>query len=51
MLCAWPVGRILLTQIGKSCPPYDGLTELVRGLCERGAPAYDGLVVNIPSPG
>lgn len=46
-LCAWDVGQILLTQIGRSAPPNGTLTRLVAGLCPRARPAYDGLVVRV----
>lgn len=41
-LCRWDVGRIYLTQIGRSAPVHDELVEIVRRLCPRAAPAYDG---------
>jgi phosphoribosyl 1,2-cyclic phosphodiesterase len=44
-LCEWRVGRILLTQIGKTAPPHPRLARDVRSLCPRAAPAYDGLSV------
>jgi phosphoribosyl 1,2-cyclic phosphodiesterase len=46
-ICRWPVGRILLTQIGRSAPPHEQLEEVVADLCERAAPAYDGLEVEL----
>lgn len=47
-ICTWPVGRILLTQLGRSCPPHEQLTEAVGALCSRAAPAYDGMIATIP---
>ena len=44
-LCAWPVGRILLTQIGRSAPAHATLAREVAALCPRAAPAWDGLRV------
>ena len=48
-ICGWPVERILLTQIGRSCPPHSELGELVERICERAAPAHDGMVARIPN--
>jgi phosphoribosyl 1,2-cyclic phosphodiesterase len=45
-LCAWPVRRILLTQIGRSAPPHEALQRQVRALCPRAEPAWDGLVID-----
>ncbi len=47
-VCRWPVDRILLTQIGRSAPPHDELALVVSELCERAAPAYDGLEIALP---
>jgi len=47
-ICDWPVERILLTQIGKSCPPHEELVDIVAGLCDRATPAYDGMEVAVP---
>jgi ribonuclease BN (tRNA processing enzyme) len=44
-VCAWPVDRIVLTQIGRSAPPHHQLVRSVERLCPRARPAYDGLVV------
>jgi Beta-lactamase superfamily domain len=44
-LCRWRVGRILLTQIGRTAPPHEQLERAVAELCPRAAPASDGLVV------
>lgn len=46
-VCAWPVERILLTQIGRSAPPHVDLALLVSELCPRAEPAYDGLEVDL----
>lgn len=43
-VCRWDVGRIVLTQLGRSVPPHEELVTLVQRLCPRAAPAYDGLV-------
>jgi ribonuclease BN (tRNA processing enzyme) len=43
-LCRWPVGAILLTQIGRSAPPHARLAEEVAAICPRARPAWDGLV-------
>jgi ribonuclease BN (tRNA processing enzyme) len=42
-VCRWSVGRILLTQIGRTAPPHEELEREVRRLCPRARPAYDGL--------
>ena len=47
VLCRWHVGRILLTQIGRTLPPHTELESEVRRLCSRAAPAYDGLDVDL----
>ncbi len=47
VICDWPVGRILLTQIGRSAPPHPRLVEVAAGLCSRAEPAYDGMVVDL----
>jgi phosphoribosyl 1,2-cyclic phosphodiesterase len=46
-LCGWRVGRILLTQIGKTAPPHARLTREVVAICPRAAPAYDGLSLSV----
>lgn len=46
-LCGWSVGRIIITQIGRSAPPHDELAGAVGQRCERAEPAYDGLVVEL----
>jgi phosphoribosyl 1,2-cyclic phosphate phosphodiesterase len=46
-LCRWPVGRIALTQIGRSAPPHAQLARDVQTLCERAFPAYDGLRLDL----
>jgi phosphoribosyl 1,2-cyclic phosphodiesterase len=46
-LCGWRVGRIVLTQIGRSAPPHAGLERAVCSLCRRARPAYDGLRLDV----
>jgi phosphoribosyl 1,2-cyclic phosphodiesterase len=46
-LCRWSVGRILLTQIGRTAPRHEVLEREVEALCPRAAPAWDGLVVEV----
>jgi ribonuclease BN (tRNA processing enzyme) len=46
-VCRWRVARILLTQLGRTVPPHEQLEEIVHELCERAAPAYDGLQVRL----
>jgi phosphoribosyl 1,2-cyclic phosphate phosphodiesterase len=46
-LCAWPIGRIFLTQIGRSAPPHEKLARTVTQLCARARPAHDGLEVRV----
>lgn len=43
--CRWRIERILLTQMGRSVPPHEELEQVVSRLCERAAPAFDGLEV------
>jgi phosphoribosyl 1,2-cyclic phosphodiesterase len=46
-LCRWDVDRILLTQIGSTAPPHERLMQAVSRLCERAAPAFDGLEMRV----
>ena len=45
--CSWPVGSIILTQIGRSAPPHSQLQRDVAALCSKAHAAHDGLVVRI----
>lgn len=45
VVCGWDVGRILLTQIGRTAPEHDELERVVADMCARAAPAHDGLTV------
>ena len=45
--CSWPVGSIILTQIGRSAPPHAQLQREVAALCPRAHAAHDRLVVRI----
>ena len=47
-LCGWDVERILVTQIGRTCPPHERLAREVSHLCDRAGPAHDGLDVALP---
>lgn len=47
VVCGWDVGRILLTQIGRTAPPHEELAGTVHGLCGRAVPAHDGLQVDL----
>jgi phosphoribosyl 1,2-cyclic phosphate phosphodiesterase len=49
-LCGWPVDRILLTQIGRTAPPHEQLECAVHALCPKAAPAWDGMIVELPGP-
>lgn len=42
-VCRWPVGSIILTQIGRTVPPHPLLERELAALCPRATPAYDGL--------
>jgi phosphoribosyl 1,2-cyclic phosphodiesterase len=44
-LCSWPVGRILLTQIGRGVPAHERLARETARLCARATPAYDGMTL------
>jgi phosphoribosyl 1,2-cyclic phosphodiesterase len=46
-LCRWAVGRIVVTQIGRSAPPHARLAREIRSRCARARPAWDGLVVRL----
>lgn len=46
-LCGWHVRRILLTQIGKTAPPHARLGKEVAAICQRAAPAFDGLSLRV----
>lgn len=48
--CHWDVGDIWLTQIGRSAPPHESFEAAVRALCERAAPAWDGLTIDPGRP-
>jgi hypothetical protein len=47
IVCSWPVGSIILTQIGRSAPPHAQLQREVAVLCSRARAAPDGLAVRI----
>lgn len=47
VICDWAVGRIWLTQIGRSAPPHERLADAVAGICARAAPAHDGLRISV----
>jgi hypothetical protein len=47
VLCGWRVGRILLTQVGKTASPHARLAREVKEICPRAAPAYDGLSLTL----
>ena len=46
-LCRWPVGRIVLTQIGRSAPRHEDLVREVAALCPRAAPGFDGMEIDV----
>jgi hypothetical protein len=45
--CGWRVGRILLTQVGKTASPHARLVREVEEICPRAAPAYEGLSLTL----
>jgi len=45
--CTWPVGSILLIQIGRSAPPHAQLQREVGALCAKAHAAHDRLAVKI----
>jgi phosphoribosyl 1,2-cyclic phosphate phosphodiesterase len=47
MLCGWRVGRIALTQIGKTAPPHERLEREVEAICERAMPAHDEMEIDL----
>jgi hypothetical protein len=46
-LCRWRVGRIVLTQIGRTAPRHERLAREVARLCPRAAPAHDELELSL----
>jgi hypothetical protein len=44
-LCNWPVGRILLTQIGRTAPPHEQLEGAVRHMCPKAARRAGAMVL------
>ena len=46
-LCRWRVGRIALTQIGKTVPPHERLERELEAICEKAKPAYDGMEIEL----
>jgi len=46
-VCEWDVGRIVLTQIGRTAPTHARLERAVAALCPRARPAYDGLEITV----
>jgi len=46
-LCRWEVARIVLTQIGRSAPPYAHLAREVAALCPRAEPGFDGMEIDV----
>lgn len=44
-LCQWKVGKIILTQIGRSAPSHEIFTNQVKNICPKAMPAYDGLEI------
>jgi phosphoribosyl 1,2-cyclic phosphodiesterase len=46
-LCGWKADRIVLTQIGRTCPPHDRMARQVAALCDRARPAHDGMTVRV----
>jgi ribonuclease BN (tRNA processing enzyme) len=50
-LCRWRVGRVVVTQIGRSAPPHAMLTREMQARCPRARPAWDGTVVALEPKG
>ncbi len=47
IICRWPVGKIILTQIGQSAPPHEEFKKIVTNICPKAIPAYDGMEISI----
>jgi phosphoribosyl 1,2-cyclic phosphodiesterase len=47
LVCEWDVGRIVLTQIGRTAPPHERFEREVKALCPSAIPAYDGLTLRV----
>jgi phosphoribosyl 1,2-cyclic phosphodiesterase len=45
--CSWPVGLIIVTQIGRSAPPHARLQRELAVICAKARAAHDGLVLRI----
>jgi ribonuclease BN (tRNA processing enzyme) len=45
IVAQWPVGRVLLTQLGRSTPTHDRIDRWLHAIDPRIAAAYDGLEV------
>ena len=44
-LAAWPVKRLLFTQIGRGTPPHESLDRWLHDRCPRAGAAFDGLTL------
>jgi ribonuclease BN (tRNA processing enzyme) len=47
LVCKWDVGRIVLTQIGRTAPPHERFEREVKAMCPSAIPAYDGLTLRV----
>lgn len=45
-ICKLPVDKIILTQIGKSAPPYEEFAPEIAKICPRATPAFDVMKVS-----
>lgn len=46
-ICKWKVGRVILTQIGKSAPPHEEFKKEIFKICLKAIPAFDGMKLSI----
>ncbi|MBI2020523.1 MBL fold metallo-hydrolase [Candidatus Daviesbacteria bacterium] len=46
-LCAWPVKKIIFTQIGHTAPKQKILQQEIQKICPKSLPAYDGMELKI----
>lgn len=46
-ICRWNIGKIILTQIGKSVPKYEDFEKEVKKICSRVRPGFDGMKIRL----
>lgn len=46
-ICRWNIGKIILTQIGKSAPKYEELEKEVKKICSKVRSSFDGMKIRL----